>query len=73
MNKNIASTVHKNANGANNWLKFTNSLPPPDCKLSKSIIQVNFKSTTCIHDFGREFSGWPNIYVCYIKITQNEI
>jgi len=37
--KNVASTVHKNANGANNWLKFTNSLPPPECNLSKPIIQ----------------------------------
>ncbi|XP_025409793.1 RNA exonuclease 4-like isoform X2 [Sipha flava] len=39
MNKSVASTVHKNANGANNWLKFTNSSPPPTSNLKKSIVQ----------------------------------
>lgn len=41
MKKNIASTENKNANGANNWLKFTNSSPPPVINLSKLTIQVN--------------------------------
>ncbi|XP_060835700.1 RNA exonuclease 4-like [Rhopalosiphum padi] len=43
MNKNVASAVHKNANGANNWIKFTNALPPPASNLNNVVVQKQEK------------------------------
>ncbi|VVC40465.1 Ribonuclease H-like domain,Exonuclease, RNase T/DNA polymerase III [Cinara cedri] len=43
MNKNVASTVHKNANGANNWIKFINASPPPTTNLSNPVVQKHEK------------------------------
>jgi RNA exonuclease 4 len=43
MDKSVASTVHKKANGANNWLKFTNGSPPPSTNINKPAAQKQEK------------------------------
>lgn len=53
MNKNVASTVHKNANGANNWIKFMNALPPPTSNLNNAVVQVGSLMRTSIVAAGR--------------------
>lgn len=54
MSKNVASTVHKNANGANNWIKFMNALPPPTSNLNNNaVVQVSSLMRTSIVAAGR--------------------
>ncbi|XP_050523460.1 RNA exonuclease 4-like [Daktulosphaira vitifoliae] len=42
MSANVASTVHKNANGANNWLTFKNGINPSTI-LNKPVVQIQEK------------------------------
>ncbi|XP_050442270.1 RNA exonuclease 4 [Adelges cooleyi] len=39
MSVNVASAVHKKANGANNWMKFTNNTTPSPALLNKTAVQ----------------------------------